>query len=97
MVASRRNSMLALSGLVGLGLIPLGAKAWQAHTARTLIPDPSPLPCDKQAWFNADRACLTWTAPRKSQATNIPPHSLTRNVTASGASGRADLRERGVR
>ena len=97
MVASRRNSMLALSGLVGLGLIPLGAKAWQAHTARTLIPDPSPLPCDKQAWFNADRACLTWTAPRARQATNIPSHSLTRNVTASGASGRADLRERSVR
>ena len=97
MVASRRNSMLALSGLLGLGLIPLGAKAWQAHTARTLIPDPSPLPCDKQAWFNADRACLTWTAPRKSQATNIPPHSLTRNVRASGASGGVDLRERSVR
>ena len=93
MVASRRNSMLALSGLVGLGLIPLGAKAWQAHVSRTAIPDPTPLPCDKQAWFNADRACLTWTAPRERQETKI----LTRNVTASGASGRADLRERSVR
>ena len=97
MVASRRNSMLALSGLVGLGLIPLGAKAWQTHTARTVIADTPPLPCDKQPWFNADRACLTWTAPRKSQATNIPPHSLTRNVTTSGASSGADLRERSVR
>ena len=97
MVASRRNSMLALSGLVGLGLIPLGAKTWQAHAARTLIPDPPPLPCDKQAWFNADRACLTWTAPRERQETNIPPRSVTGHVTASGASGRADLRERSVR
>ena len=89
--------MLALSGLVGLGLIPLGVKAWQAHAARTLIPDPPPLPCDKQAWFNADRACLTWTAPRERQATNIPPHSVSSHVTAAGTSRRADLRERGVR
>jgi hypothetical protein len=28
------------------------------------IPDPSPLPCRKQNWTNADRICLSWTAPR---------------------------------
>ena len=28
------------------------------------IPEPLPLPCRKQLWTNADRGCLTWTAPR---------------------------------
>jgi len=28
------------------------------------IPEPLPLPCSKQHWTNADRICLTWTAPR---------------------------------
>jgi hypothetical protein len=27
------------------------------------IPDPLPLPCRKQIWTNADRNCLSWTAP----------------------------------
>ena len=30
----------------------------------TRIPDPLPLPCRKQNWTNADRICLSWTAPR---------------------------------
>src|ERR1700730_12077485 len=28
------------------------------------IPDPVPLPCRSQNWTNADRICLSWTAPR---------------------------------
>jgi hypothetical protein len=28
------------------------------------IPDPLPLPCQRQNWTNADRICLSWTAPR---------------------------------
>jgi hypothetical protein len=28
------------------------------------IPDPLPLPCRRQSWTNADRVCLSWTAPR---------------------------------
>jgi hypothetical protein len=28
------------------------------------VPEPLPLPCRKQHWTNADRVCLTWTAPR---------------------------------
>jgi hypothetical protein len=30
------------------------------------IPDPLPLPCGRQNWTNADRICLSWTAPRDS-------------------------------
>ena len=32
--------------------------------ARAPIPDPPAVPCKKQDWYNADRACLSWTAPR---------------------------------
>jgi hypothetical protein len=28
------------------------------------IPDPLPVPCRRQNWTNADRICLSWTAPR---------------------------------
>jgi hypothetical protein len=37
------------------------------------IPDPLPLPCRKQNWSNADRICLSWTAPRDN----------TRQITAT--------------
>ena len=37
---------------------------WSAATTRARIADPAPVPCSKQDWFNADRACLSWTAPR---------------------------------
>jgi len=30
----------------------------------THIPDPLPIPCRRQNWTNADRICLSWTAPR---------------------------------
>ncbi len=30
----------------------------------TRIPDPLPIPCRRQNWTNADRICLSWTAPR---------------------------------
>jgi hypothetical protein len=36
------------------------------------IPEPLPLPCSKQHWTNADRICLTWTAPR-----DEPRHTTT--------------------
>lgn len=32
--------------------------------SRTPIADPAPAPCEKQSWYNADRVCLSWTAPR---------------------------------
>jgi len=40
------------------------AELWSPSGARTRIPDPPPLPCERQSWYNADRVCLSWTAPR---------------------------------
>jgi hypothetical protein len=37
----------------------------------THIPDPLPLPCRKQNWTNADRICLSWTAPRDNMRQTI--------------------------
>ena len=31
--------------------------------ARAPIADPPAVPCNKQEWYNADRACLTWVKP----------------------------------
>ena len=35
------------------------------------IPDPRPVPCQKQNWTNADRICLSWTAPRGNMSQTI--------------------------
>jgi len=53
--------ILGISGAV----IPAHvAGLWSPSAAQTPIPDPAPIPCRKQAWYNADRVCLSWTAPR---------------------------------
>jgi hypothetical protein len=36
------------------------------------IPEPLPLPCRKQNWTNADRICLSWTAPREKAQQTTP-------------------------
>jgi hypothetical protein len=35
------------------------------------IPDPLPLPCRRQNWTNADRSCLSWTAPHDNTSQTI--------------------------
>jgi hypothetical protein len=35
------------------------------------IPDPLPLLCLRQNWTNADRICLSWTAPRDNMSHTI--------------------------
>jgi hypothetical protein len=53
-----------LVGIFG-ALIPAHvARLWSRSAAQTAIPDPAPIPCRKQSWYNADRVCLSWTAPR---------------------------------
>jgi hypothetical protein len=59
---------LFLAGMVGgyAGLCLLGPtdETQATAVAAAPIPDPPALPCSMQAWPNADRKCLDWTAPR---------------------------------
>ena len=64
---------LFLAGMVGgyAGLCLLGPTdetQTTAVAAAAPIPDPPALPCSMQAWPNADRKCLDWTAPRAEAA-----------------------------
>jgi hypothetical protein len=59
---------LFVAGMVGgyAGLCVLGPtdETQTATVAAAPIPDPPAVPCSMQAWPNADRKCLDWTAPR---------------------------------
>jgi hypothetical protein len=46
------------------------ADLWGIHIVAH-IPDPLPLPCRRQNWTNADRICLSWTAPRDNMSQTI--------------------------
>jgi hypothetical protein len=67
---------LFVAGMVGgyAGLVVLGPTDETQQTAKAAnvatgpIPDPAPVPCSMQAWPNADRKCLEWTAPRAAAA-----------------------------
>lgn len=68
MALRRFVSIVFAAGVMGtLGLLIQPAhvtELWRPSVARAPIPDLPPLPCKKQSWYNADRICLTWTAPR---------------------------------
>ena len=59
---------LFVAGMVGgyAGLCLLGPtdETQTITVAAAPIPDPPAVPCSMQAWPNADRKCLDWTAPR---------------------------------
>lgn len=64
---------LFVAGMVGgyAGLCLLGPSDDGRQTAALAsapIPDPPALPCSMQAWPNADRKCLEWTAARTGAA-----------------------------
>jgi len=62
---------LFVAGMVGgyAGLCLLGpTDESQTAVAAARVPDPPALPCSMQAWPNADRKCLEWTAPRAEAA-----------------------------
>jgi hypothetical protein len=69
-MSSFAGSLTALfvAGMVGgyAGLCLLGPtdERQSVAVAAARIPDPPAVPCGMQAWPNADRKCLTWTAPR---------------------------------
>lgn len=51
-------------GVLGLQFVPAhDGKEW-ARFATAPISNPPTPPCEEQAWPNADRACLAWTATR---------------------------------
>jgi hypothetical protein len=50
-----------VGGYAGLCLL---APSPEAQTKVARIADPPAVPCTMQAWPNADRNCLAWTAPR---------------------------------
>jgi hypothetical protein len=63
---------LFVAGMVGgyAGLCLLGPtdETQTITVAAAPIPDPPAVPCSLQAWPNADRKCLDWTAPRADAA-----------------------------
>jgi hypothetical protein len=56
-------AIIAAGYLIGSIVISPASHTWMSRGTVAQIP-PSKLPCKKQKWPNADRACLTWTAPR---------------------------------
>ena len=82
----RVSTLLAVAlvgSLIGLVLVPPAVDAWRLRGSLAPIPDPPPLPCKKQSWPNADRVCLTWTAPRQAAKADAPG---ARSGTATVAS-----------
>lgn len=57
-------ALVSAGYLLALILIPPPGNGWIPSSLLTRGQESSALPCEKQRWPNADRACLTWTAPR---------------------------------
>jgi hypothetical protein len=89
MALSRCLSVAFAAGVIGtLGVLVQPAhvaELWRPSAALAPIPDPHPLPCNKQSWYNADRICLSWTAPRdfKQQVAGGADSGRNAAVTAS--------------
>jgi hypothetical protein len=74
-VAACGSSVLAL---------PIHVVNLRGQLAVAPIPEPLPIPCEKQNWTNADRGCLSWTAPqdKMGQATTVTPRKIDGPVAA---------------
>jgi len=90
-MSSFAGSMTALfvAGMVGgyAGLCLLGPTDETPTTAVAAgpIPDPPTLPCSMQAWPNADRKCLDWTAPHAEVARAEAATDGARKAVPAGA------------
>jgi len=83
-VFGRYLSVAFAAGLIGtLSLMQPAhvAELWRPSAAAAPIPDPPPLPCTKQSWYNADRICLSWTAPRNFKRQLASVAAPDRNAT----------------
>jgi hypothetical protein len=91
-MSSFAGSLTALfvAGMVGgyAGLCLLGPtdERQSVAVAAARIPDPPAVPCSMQAWPNADRKCLTWTAPRAEVAEAKTDGATTDGAKTDGAS-----------
>jgi hypothetical protein len=72
---------LFVCGMVGgyAGLCLLSPTP-EGQTAVARVADPPAVPCSMQAWPNADRKCLDWTAPRGDAKTAAAPADKRTNV-----------------
>ena len=59
-------------------VLPAHVATFRGQPVVAPIPEPLPLPCSKQDWTNADRGCLSWTAPRDKtrQTTTVAPGEI---------------------
>jgi hypothetical protein len=93
MALRRYLSIAFAAGLIGtLALLTQPAhvaELWRPSAALAPIPDPTPLPCNKQSWYNADRICLSWTAPRDTRPVGTAAN-LDRSAAREG--GHAEIR-----
>jgi hypothetical protein len=67
MTLSRKFFVSFAIGIIGgstILVLPAHVADLWALPSLAHIPDPLPLPCRRQNWTNADRICLSWTAPR---------------------------------
>jgi hypothetical protein len=85
-MAFRRHLSVAFAaGVIGtLGVLMQPAhvaELWRPSVVLEPIPDPPPLPCNNQSWYNADRICLSWTAPRD----DARPAATAANLDRSAA------------
>ena len=64
------HRVLAVAAIATIASIAVsyGTETVRLYAMTSRIPDPPTVPCKQQSWVNADRACLTWTAPRKDKA-----------------------------
>ena len=69
-----------VGGYAGLCLL---APTPETQKAIARIADPPSVPCSMQAWPNADRNCLAWTAPRADGDQAKRPNALPATVGLS--------------
>jgi hypothetical protein len=91
-MSSFGGSIVALfvAGMVGgyAGLYLLGPtdETQSATLAAARVAEPPALPCSMQAWPNADRKCLEWTAPRgDATSANDGAQKATTGAATTGA------------
>jgi hypothetical protein len=84
---------LFVAGMVGgyAGLCLLGPtdETQTMAVAAAPIPNPPALPCSMQAWPNADRKCLDWTAPREAAEAKTEARTMVKTEAKTDGAQKA--------